>query len=83
LADEKLFDKTDKLYKDLLIDRNSGDESFSPHRGYVNLMPLALGMINPNNTEVIDAYSEFMRDEKTIWTPYGLRSLEMNDEFFG
>lgn len=24
-----------------------------------------------------------MRSEETIWTPYGLRSLEKNDEFFG
>lgn len=53
--------------------------SFSPHRGYVNLIPLALGMINPENTEVINAYAEFMRSEETLWTPYGLRSLEKND----
>jgi hypothetical protein len=56
-ADEHLFDHTDNLYKDLLVDRYSGVESFSPHRGYVNLLPLALGMISPENSQALEAYA--------------------------
>jgi hypothetical protein len=41
-----LFDKTDRIYKDLLI--ANGIEArnkvkFSPHLGYPNLLPLAFG----------------------------------------
>lgn len=86
-----MLDAQDGLYKDILQEKKAqdGEQSqpsqlyFSPHRGYPNLLPLALGMLDRNQAEVIRQHLLFMRDEKTIWTPYGLRSLELGNPYFG
>jgi hypothetical protein len=50
-----MLDPTDNLFKDVLYE--SGDPTkksiFSPHLGYPNLFPLALGMIT--DQAVLDA----------------------------
>lgn len=45
---EALWDKSDKIYKDLLVGNRPetrGKTKFSPHYGYPNLLPLAFGYI--------------------------------------
>lgn len=50
-----MLDPKDNIYKDVLYKVNDGQkkESFSPHRGYPNLLPLALGMVDAFEVEVI------------------------------
>ena len=61
----------------------SQNNIISPHKGYPNLFPIALGMIDPNDTELLEAQIDFMSDPNAIWTQYGLRSLDIKDDYFG
>jgi mannosyl-oligosaccharide glucosidase len=60
------------------------DKAFSKvcHIGYVSLMPFLVGLLehdHPNLGHVLD----MIRDEKKLWSHYGLRSLSLSDEFYG
>lgn len=56
---------------------------FSPHFGYPNFLPIAMGLIDVQDDALINAQIKYMSDASSVWTPYGLRSLDMKDEFFG
>lgn len=45
----------DKTFRDLLYNRDDNNEMFSPHVGYPNLFPFALGIIDPNDKNLIIA----------------------------
>ncbi|CAI7809969.1 unnamed protein product [Closterium sp. NIES-54] len=47
---------------------------FVPHFGYVSLFPLLLRLIPPHAVE-LGQQMEALREEKLLWTPFGLRSL--------
>ena len=57
------------------------DNSFSPHLGYPNLLPLAFGFIDADDEETLNAYVQMMKEE--LWSNHGLRSLSPNDHHFG
>ena len=59
---------SDRIFKDLMA-----DDSFSPHLGYPNLLPIAFGFIDERDTQTLDAYATMIKDE--LWTKFGLRSL--------
>lgn len=50
-----MLDPIDLIYKDILYIPNSDEEEhyYSPHRGYVNLLPLGLGLINKSRIDII------------------------------
>jgi len=48
-----MLDRDDGLYKDILYDKFDGNIFYSPHRGYPNLLPLGLGMIDNSETFTI------------------------------
>lgn len=73
---KQLWDTKDKIFKDVMI-----DNSFSPHLGYPNLLPLAFGLVDPEENETLDAYVSLMRGE--LWSNSGLRSLSQDDHHFG
>ncbi|KAK9474015.1 mannosyl-oligosaccharide glucosidase [Dipodascopsis tothii] len=52
------------------------------HKGYVSLLPFALGILAPTNPH-LPAVLTMLRDPEQLWTPQGLRSLSKRDEFFG
>lgn len=80
-----MLDPSDLVFKDVLYDKNDTKKTghFSPHLGYLNVFPLAMGMIDPSNETLIEAQVRYMTNESYIWTEYGLRSLSVNDDFFG
>ena len=47
----------DKIFRDILyrIGDENKTEMFSPHVGYPNLFPFALGIIDPTDIELITA----------------------------
>lgn len=52
------------------------------HLGYVSLSPLLVGLMNathPNLPVMLDS----LRDANNLWSPHGLRSLSVADEFYG
>lgn len=72
-----MLDPSDLLFKDILYDLNDTNKTsvYSPHKGYANLFPLALGLISPYNDTLLEAQIDFMSDPLEIWTEFGLRSL--------
>ncbi|CAD8045852.1 unnamed protein product [Paramecium primaurelia] len=77
-----MLDPNDLIYKDILYYPNTDDQVFySPHRGYVNLFPLGLGLIDKQRVDIIQQYINFMRGN-TMWTQFGIRSLETNSTEF-
>lgn len=64
-----MLDPIDLIYKDILYIPNSDEEEhyYSPHRGYVNLLPLGLGLINKSRIDIIKQHLNFMNGE-TMWT---------------
>lgn len=49
-----MLDPIDLIYKDILYYPNTDDKVFySPHRGYVNLFPLGLGLIDKSRVDII------------------------------
>lgn len=80
----KLLNPKDFLFKDKLTHIKTKQEIFSPHLGYPNLFPLLFGLIENNKTSPeLNAILNFISDETSVWTPYGIRSLSKKSEFFG
>ncbi|KAJ3411945.1 Processing alpha glucosidase I [Chytridiales sp. JEL 0842] len=70
-----------KAYCDLTVN-TQGKSEMVVHLGYITLFPFILGLV-PNDSPKIEHFLSLIRDEKHLWTPYGLRSLSASDEFFG
>jgi hypothetical protein len=56
-------------------------EIFSPHIGYVNLMPLIVGYVKIGSFQY-NKILDFIRDPEVLWSEFGLRSLAKNDLLF-
>lgn len=52
------------------------------HEGYVPLLPLFLGVLEPDNPK-LGSMLDVVGDEKAVWSPYGLRSLSKRDAAYG
>lgn len=52
------------------------------HKGYVTLLPMMLGLL-PADSDRLTSLLKLIRDENELWSPYGIRSLSMNDVYFG
>jgi mannosyl-oligosaccharide glucosidase len=52
------------------------------HLGYVSLMPFLVGLLEHDHLH-LGKVLDVMRDERTLWSSYGLRSLSLSDEFYG
>lgn len=56
--------------------------TFSKHVGYVNLLPLCMGLVKQESP----AYKEIIKiltSPEELWSPYGLRSLSKSDILYG
>jgi mannosyl-oligosaccharide glucosidase len=52
------------------------------HKGYISILPFLLGSLNATHPH-LNAILNLMRDEKDLWTPFGLRSLSRSDKIYG
>eukprot|EP00898_Chlorokybus_atmophyticus_P002414 jgi/Chlat1/3173/Chrsp22S03407 len=52
-----------------------------PHFGYVSLFPLLMKLL-PTDSDVLGAMLAHIRDERLLWTPYGLRSLSLSSPLY-
>ncbi|KAJ2161219.1 Processing alpha glucosidase I [Coemansia sp. RSA 552] len=80
-------DTTLKLREDYdeLEDEDSGDmyePAFVCHRGYVSLLPMALGLVPPDSPK-LGRILDMMEDPDQLWSDFGLRSLSKSDQFYG
>ncbi|KAK6349811.1 Processing alpha glucosidase I [Orbilia brochopaga] len=69
-----------KCYCDATVD--SFEESVHVcHVGYVSIFPFLLGLL-PHDSEKLSAILDIVGDPEQLWSPYGLRSLSRQDEFY-
>ncbi|CAO3659074.1 unnamed protein product [Umbelopsis vinacea] len=73
------WSEEEQAYCDLLL-KGNGIEHLC-HKGYLSLFPMILGLL-PADSPKLDAILNLMKDEKELWTPYGLRSLSASDPKF-
>jgi len=52
------------------------------HKGYISLFPFLTGLIKADDPKLAKLL-QLIGDEEELWSPYGLRSLSMADEFYG
>ncbi|KAF9584660.1 Processing alpha glucosidase I [Lunasporangiospora selenospora] len=79
--DDLHWSEEDKAYCDLTV---SDDEEsiFVCHKGYVSLFPLLLGIVD-KNSDKFGHVLDMMHDPELLWSPFGLRSISAQDEFYG
>ncbi|KAK8091010.1 glycoside hydrolase [Apiospora phragmitis] len=52
------------------------------HLGYVSLMPFLLGLLEPEHPH-LPVVLDLLSDPNKLWSPHGLCSLSLADEFYG
>ncbi|KAG0149919.1 hypothetical protein CROQUDRAFT_652883 [Cronartium quercuum f. sp. fusiforme G11] len=79
--DDLHWNEEKQMYCDVSV--NDEDESyFVCHKGYISLFPFLLGLIPPDSPKLGPILKD-IRDPDGIWSDFGLRSLAMNDPYFG
>ncbi|KAJ1722865.1 Processing alpha glucosidase I, partial [Coemansia biformis] len=70
-------------YDELEDDERDAEETvFVCHRGYVSLLPMALGLVPPDSDK-LGHILDMIEDPDELWTAYGLRSLSKRDPYYG
>lgn len=80
--EEEHFNTRTHLYSDIADFAEHGKSTFVDHIGYVNLFPLALGLIPKDSPRLLYTLKA-IESEKKLWSPYGLRSLSLSDPYYG
>jgi mannosyl-oligosaccharide glucosidase len=80
-VDDLHWDSDAKTYCDATID--AYEESVHVcHKGYISLFPFMTGLLGPDHEHLGDVLN-LIGDKEELWSPYGIRSLSMKDEFYG
>ena len=75
------WDEHSGAYCDATVS-SSGKYARVCHLGYVSLMPFLLGLMDPDHPH-LPALLDLLSDPDKLWSPHGLRSLSLADEFYG
>jgi len=62
---------------------HNGSRHFVHHFGYVSLLPVFLGAVDPNSPELLKVLEKLDSDEWGVWSEYGIRSLSRHDKLYG
>lgn len=52
------------------------------HKGYISIFPFLTGLLPPDSKR-LKPILDLIADPEELWTPFGIRSLSQNDEFYG
>jgi mannosyl-oligosaccharide glucosidase len=74
------WSKDDQAYCDTT--KNNGVSVHECHKGYTSLFPFLLNSWNASHPHM-NATLSLMRNEKELWSPFGLRSLSRSDKLYG
>lgn len=74
------WDEDEQVFCDVDVNR-FGKSIRICHKGYVSLFPLMLELV-PADSEKWEGLLSLINDPEHIWTPWGLRSLSKQDEYF-
>ena len=69
------------LMRERFVAARKEREGWVEHLGYVSLFPLMLRLL-PADAPQLPPLLELLRDDATLWSPYGLRSLAAGDRFY-
>ncbi|KAH3670511.1 hypothetical protein OGAPHI_001026 [Ogataea philodendri] len=78
--DDLHWSSQDKSYCDVTVDDND-ENVFECHIGYVSIMPFVHHLI-PASSDHLEHVLAQLHDPEQLWTPYGIRSLSKQDEYF-
>ena len=79
--DDLHWSPEDRAYTDQTIDDYS-ESAPVPHLGYISIFPVLLGLL-PADSPRLEHVLKLIRSEDHLWSPYGLRSLSKQDEYYG
>ncbi len=75
------WSEPDQEYCDTtVVDENRVDKVC--HKGYISLFPFLVGFMGPDHSH-LEAVLDLIRDPEELWSPYGLRSLNPKDKYYG
>lgn len=80
-VDDIHWSKKDKTYCDVTID-DYEDSVHVCHKGYISLFPFITGLMGPDHAHLKDIL-DLIASEDELWSPFGIRSLSKQDEFYG
>jgi len=80
-VDKIHWSETHRAYCDTTIVDDDHVEEIC-HKGYISLFPFFTKLIGPDHPH-LEAVLDLIGDPDELWTPYGLRSLSLKDEFYG
>ncbi|CDO94668.1 unnamed protein product [Kluyveromyces dobzhanskii CBS 2104] len=80
------WDDEQKLFCDITFNDDATDDEdlreFVCHEGYLSLLPFAVKLIPHDDVDRLQHILNSMSNEETLLTPFGLRSLSKQDEFY-
>jgi mannosyl-oligosaccharide glucosidase len=79
--DDLHWSEKEGCYCDATID-DFEENSLVCHKGYISLFPFLLGLIKPDSPK-LGKLLTLLGDEEQLWSPHGIRSLSLKDEFYG
>lgn len=80
-VDDLHWNAAENTYCDATID--DYEESIHVcHKGYISIFPFMTGLIGPDH-EYLGPILELIGDKEELWSPYGIRSLSLRDEYYG
>ncbi|KAL1306388.1 hypothetical protein AAFC00_005095 [Neodothiora populina] len=79
--DDLHWDEKAQAYCDATID--DYEESVHVcHKGYISLFPFMTGLMDPKHPH-LKAVLDLIADEEELWSPFGVRSLSKQDDYYG
>ncbi|KAK0652303.1 glycoside hydrolase [Cercophora newfieldiana] len=79
--DDLHWSEKDGCYCDATID-DFEENALVCHKGYISLFPFLTGLLAPDNPK-LGRVLALIGDEEELWSPHGIRSLSLKDEFYG
>lgn len=78
--DDLHWSEKDGCYCDATIDEFE-EHALVCHKGYISLFPFLVGLMKPDDSK-LGKILDLIGDENHLFSPYGLRSLSPQDEFY-
>lgn len=79
--DDLHWDEKAQTYCDATID-DYEESAHVCHKGYISIFPFMTGMLDAKHPH-LGAVLDLIADENELWSPFGIRSLSKQDQFYG
>ena len=75
------WSETDQAYCDVTVS-GANEMQRVCHKGYISLFPFLVGLMGPDHSH-LESILDMMRNPDELWSPFGIRSLSLGDQFYG